>query len=201
MKEGYILMLEFFSILLFSLEYFLYKKQINYLEKVFIKKLRKLRKDTEKSAKYSKNILQKESKIKKVFFILFLFFILYILYQMYQMHFFLGSKIYIPIVLTIIIITYLILIAPMKNYDYYASAFSLLALKLSTKCLYTVKKGVIVGLGFFILMIAFLGKFFNIMNWQYPIIEQFSLLLVGLSMLFVGLIYSSYQEIRYNSKT
>jgi len=201
MQDGYILMLEFFSMLLFSLEYFLYKKQINSLEKIFIKKLKELRKSTQEDVKYKKDILSKESKIKKIFKMSFSILILYLLYQMYQMHFFFGNKIYIPIILTLIITVYVFVITPMKHYDYFASKLSLLILKLSTKCLYTIKKGVLVGLGFFILLISFLGKFINLMNWEYPIIEQLSLLLVGLSMAFIGLIFNSYFEIRKHNKS
>ena len=199
MEESFILMLELYATFLFSLEYFLYKSEINSLEKVFIKMFKKYRKKIEKDLKYQKDILLKENKWKKALKIVFSLFILFILYKMFKIGYIDLSNIMKGFSLAIIIIIYILIIIPMKNYDYYLSLIILLLIKSTTKYLYSVKKGVIVGLGFSILLFSFIGKYLNIMDVTYPIVNVLSLSLVCFSMSLVILVIYSYLEMKSNN--
>ena len=66
MSEKIILLFEFISTILFSLEYFLYKKQIDLIGKDFSKQLREFRKSQKKDFKQANLKIKNSSKLRNI---------------------------------------------------------------------------------------------------------------------------------------
>ena len=186
MLEWHILMLEVFSTILFSLEYFLYKKRIKSLEKVFVIRMQQLSVQSIKGSLKAKKTYQSNLKVN-IFRLLFsiisttLFGYITMLPPFSILSFFLF----------IVCLIYL-MYAFINFAEYYVTKVQLFIVAVGNKYILFIKKGALVGLGVLILAFTFIGKLLNILDIHNALIEVFTYLLVLIAMMYISLVWDSY---------
>lgn len=181
MSEKIILLFEFISTILFSLEYFLYKNQIDLIGKDFSKQLREFRKSQKKDFKQANLKIKNSSRFRNI------------LKALLSVIFIVISGILLPIfpqmttflvILIILLFVYTFLILPFNRFNYLILGFSFLYANICVKFLYSIKKGVLVGLGLLILLFVFLGKFINLIHLNKEL-ENIIMLIITALMIFL----------------
>jgi membrane-bound ClpP family serine protease len=154
-----ILLLEVYTAFLFSLEYFLYKNQIDLLEVLFSERLDKETEGIFKSYQRSIDDLKNINHLRMIFKIFLILFTYWIIYKLYAFGVLIPSDMVAIVLYFSISFIYLFFILPIKYHSLMYEKVVYLIMKYFTYLLKSFKRGTIVGLGVICLILSFIGKY------------------------------------------
>ncbi len=195
MPESHILLLEFISTIFFSIEYFLYKKEINYINNLINININRSFYSSKRHYIIQKFKLKKNIKyyIIRIFISITILIIIYkimLLYKVYTMN-------EIMLLSTLLILSIIYVAYAFYHFIFHTSGWLRVVLFATfKKFLYIVKKGALVAIGLILLLLSFVGKFLNMYGYKFDIIELVSYISISVSILVLLFFLSSHIKLK-----